>query len=540
MDTTDWRAGDYRLSEPGRAGRLDAQIRHGVARVLIPRTLRIRMLGLVAVAVTAVVGATEYIESRAFARATANELARTAESTALALADDLEVRRTALDPTEVSARIREFIEAFPAVRAISIVSVENGRPRVVASTAAEVPPLILEAGRRAATSQATVWVDAGLLRTVATPFGAAPGSVDGAVVVSISLAAVEQARRQAWVQAWWIAPLSILGLVLLVDWLSNRFVHRPLAGIRAAMARAAQGDFGARAPVVRADELGQVAQGLNEMLARIENFNSELRARVDEATRALQQRNTELSETYQRILTLREALARAEQMAAVGHMAASVAHQVGTPLNLVSGYIQMMREEEVANERLSRRLAIVAEQIDRVVAELRTILDRARPPAHRQVVSFAEVISRVTELARLRLERQGVRLEVAVDPACPPVEADVAQLELVLLNIVTNSLDAMPTGGVLAVEVKPAAGGGIALEIRDTGPGIPPDLLPRVFDAWVTTKPAGRGTGLGLSVAREVIQGHGGSIAARNNPGGGAIITIELPAARAAQTAALG
>lgn len=511
-------------------GRLWMQIRHGVARMLIPRTLRARMRLLVAVAVAAVVGATKYIESRAFARVAANELARTAESTALTVADDLEVRRTLLDRTDLNSRIREFIEAFPAVRAISIVTLADGHPVVVASTAADPSLLAVEAGRRAATSRSTVWVDAGPVRTVATPFGTQPRAVDGAVVVSVSLAAVEQARRQAWVQGWWIVPASIVILTLLVDLLDARFVHGPLGAIRQAMARVAQGDLTARAHVVREDEFGEVARGLNEMLARLENFNAELHGRIAEVTKELEQRNVELTETYQRILALRDALARAEQMAAVGHMAANVAHQVGTPLNLVSGYIQMMREEEAGNERLARRLAVVAEQIDRVVAELRTILERARPPAPRQVVDVGELISRVAQVVQPRLDRQRVRLDVRVAPGCPPVEVSQTHIELTLLNIVTNSLDAMPDGGELAIAATPSDGG-VSLEIRDTGCGIPADLLPRIFDPWVTTKPSGRGTGLGLSVARDVIRAHGGTIVAQSRPGMGTTLTIELPAA---------
>jgi two-component system NtrC family sensor kinase len=356
--------------------------------------------------------------------------------------------------------------------------------------------------------------------------------MDGAVVVSVSVAVVEQIRRRSWTIALWLVPCSILVLTLLIDLLGDRFVHRPLAGIREAIQHAADGDLAARAPLVRDDELGRVSRGLNDMLDRLQNFSAELQQRVDEATRELQQRNTELVDTYQRVLTLREALARAEQMAAVGQTAASVAHQVGTPLNLVSGYVQMMREEEGCNERLSRRLAIVADQIERVTAELRTILDRTRLPAARQPMSLAQLVGRVAEVVRPRLERQEVKLQTRIDPACPLVEVDVVQLELALLNLVTNSLDALTGGGTIAIEASPSSGG-VVLRIRDTGPGIPPDLLPRVFDPWVTTKVPGRGTGLGLSIAKDVIHAHGGGIAAQSDPGAGATIVIDLPAAQA-------
>jgi signal transduction histidine kinase len=110
---------------------------------------------------------------------------------------------------------------------------------------------------------------------------------------------------------------------------------------------------------------------------------------------------------------------------------------------------------------------------------------------------------------------------------------------MALLNLVTNALDAMPHGGSLAISASPTAAG-IRLEVADTGPGIPPQVLDRLFEAWVTTKPIGQGTGLGLAIVREVVRAHGGSIAAHNRAGGatGAVFVIDLPAADRARASA--
>jgi hypothetical protein len=164
MESTDWIERGYRdRARPGSVGRI-RQIRHTVAMMFVPSTLRGRLLLLVAVVIATVIGGTEYLESRAFERAATQELLQSAQSTALVVADDLEVRRTALDPAALADRLREFGEAVPAVRAISILTLVEGQPKVLASTASDVSPEAMEAGRRAVESRATTWVGSGVIR----------------------------------------------------------------------------------------------------------------------------------------------------------------------------------------------------------------------------------------------------------------------------------------------------------------------------------------------------------------------------------------
>jgi signal transduction histidine kinase len=240
-------------------------------------------------------------------------------------------------------------------------------------------------------------------------------------------------------------------------------------------------------------------------------------------------RNEELVESYHRVFALREALARAEQLAAVGQTAASVAHQVGTPLNLISGYVQMTQEDAAVDPRTARRLGIVQEQIAKVASVVRTMLDHARRPDTRWPTALGPLISRVGDVARPKLDRSRIALTLDLAPDLPSIDANAEELELALLNLVNNSLDAMPDGGSLTIRVA-HADGRVRIEITDTGTGIAPELLPRVFEPWVTTKPAGRGTGLGLSITRDVVARHGGTIDAVSEPGR-TTLTIDLPAA---------
>jgi signal transduction histidine kinase len=235
----------------------------------------------------------------------------------------------------------------------------------------------------------------------------------------------------------------------------------------------------------------------------------------------------ELVSSRQRVLALRQALARAEQLAAVGHMAANLAHEVGTPLNLVSGYVQMLLEEADREPRTAERLRIVRDQIARITDILRSVLDRARRPAESKPTDVAAAWTRVFEVAQPTLDAAHITLEATWPPEVPLVLAEPRELDLVLQNLVVNSVDAMPEGGHLTLKVA-EDDTEVRLDLTDTGTGIDPELLSRVFEPWVTTKPPGAGTGLGLSICREIVSRHGGRLTASSQPGEGATFTLAL------------
>ncbi len=285
----------------------------------------------------------------------------------------------------------------------------------------------------------------------------------------------------------------------------------------------------------RRDELGRIAAGLNAMLDRLERFSQSLHDRIEEATRDLSMRNAQLAASQSELLTLRESLARAERVAALGQVAANVAHQAGTPLNLVSGYVQMILDDPRTDDRIRAKLRTVDQQIQQVTRVLRTMLDHARPPSEAQVVNLAEIITRVREVAQPRLARHNIRLHASVAEGLPPIRVDATQLEMALFNLVTNALDAMPGGGTLSIAAT-ARPDGLRLEVADTGPGIPATIMDRLFDPWVTSKPVGRGSGLGLAIVRDVVRARGGSISASNQPVG-ALFVIDLPYANSDRSA---
>ncbi len=516
--------------------RVDGQVqdRHAVARLSRALSLRTRLSLLVAFIVAVVVGTAAFMELRLFTDTMESELMAAARITGRAVADDFELRgHVDGDPAEEDV-LHQFLELNPAVRAITVMDVDQHGSRLLVSTSSVERRMALEVGRRAIASGDEQDDRQGPMRFVSVPFTGPDGPMG--VVVTVSMAAVERVARKGRLLAVSVMLPAIVIVIVLLDWLARRLVHRRIGGIRNTMQRVKAGDLGARAEVERPDEIGAVVTGLNSMLSEMESLSDSLQTRVRDATAELRTRNAQVEEMYRRVFDLREALAKAEQLASVGQAAANVAHQVGTPLNLVSGYVQILLADSALDDRTRRRLEMMQRQIEQVTSAVRGLLDRARRTVQKEQIEPAALIERALEIAQPRLARSRVTLSVSAAPGLPRIEADVVQLELALLNLVTNAIDAMGDGGSLSVRLTPA-GTGVRLEVADSGPGIPEPMLASIFEPWVTTKPFGRGTGLGLAIARSVIGAHGGTIAVANRPAGGAVFTVDLPGVTPAASA---
>jgi len=283
--------------------------------------------------------------------------------------------------------------------------------------------------------------------------------------------------------------------------------------------------------VARSDEMGEVATGLNQMLERLADFNLALEERIRAVTSALDRSHAERIDSYQRMLAMRDALGESERLAAVGQTAASVAHQVGTPLNLISGHVQLLLAQPDLPAETVRRLKVIQDQIARVTEAVRGLVEHVRRPGLNGQIDVGELLRSIGVLIRPRLVAAGVQMGGQIAEGLPAVRGDRSELEMALLNLVSNAVDAMPSGGDLRIGAS-AVDDGIRIVVEDSGSGIPPDLLPRIFEPWVTTKPPGRGTGLGLSITRDVIVRMGGTIGAAQASPHGTIITVTLPADR--------
>ncbi len=245
--------------------------------------------------------------------------------------------------------------------------------------------------------------------------------------------------------------------------------------------------------------------------------------------RQLQHIVARVEEVVGRLQRQQRELLRTEQLAAVGQLAAGVAHDVRNPLTGIKMLVEAALRTTNPTPLNGEDLRVIHEEIDRLEQTVQGFLDFARLPApRRQPLDLRDVVARARDLTRARAEQQRVQVEVSVPPAPVPADADAGQLTTVLVNLVLNALDAMQQGGKLSVEVSAGRNGEVELAVADSGPGIAPAFAERLFTPFATTKPTG--TGLGLSISRRIVEEHGGTVSADNRPEGGARFVVRLPA----------
>jgi signal transduction histidine kinase len=324
------------------------------------------------------------------------------------------------------------------------------------------------------------------------------------------------------------------------------FFRRPARDILNAMDSARGGNFASRARVRRPDELGEIAGRFNELmddlsardrerdalLTRISGFNDVLRAEVARATSDLRSANEALLQAQQR-------LGRSERLAAMGQVAASLAHEIGTPLNSISGHLQLLARRLPIDADAQRRTGIINQQLDSIVGSVRALLRRTH--ARRVSLRPTDLNALIAGLLRLvgpTLDAHKITLTTTLDTNLPEVFADPDGLHQVLLNLINNSVDAMPDGGRLTIvtRVVPTDNGRAAeLIVEDTGTGFAPEIIDHLFDPMWTTKATG--SGFGLAIARDIMNDHGGTIEASTGASGGARFRLQIRLADAATAA---
>jgi signal transduction histidine kinase len=236
----------------------------------------------------------------------------------------------------------------------------------------------------------------------------------------------------------------------------------------------------------------------------------------------------------------REAL-RAEQLAAVGQLAAGMAHELRNPLTAIKMLVQTAAEGNPAILLRGRGLAVLEEEITRLERLTQGFLDYARPPLpEKRTFEVRSLLEETVGLVAGRAARQDVCVECDLPAGPVPLHADRGQIRQVVLNLLLNALDALPAGGTVRLQLAAPrphpsggrAGGWLRLRVSDTGGGLPADLGRQLFEPFVSTKETG--LGLGLSICRRIVEAHGGAITAADGRHGGAVFTVRLPRAAGA------
>jgi signal transduction histidine kinase len=326
--------------------------------------------------------------------------------------------------------------------------------------------------------------------------------------------------RDAFLKATLFIGFITVVAGVVAAWLVSARIARPLRQATIAAEQVASGHAD-RVDVAGADEVGRFATAFNVMAEEVKKSRHDLEARVEKRTQLLK-------ETLKQLRDAQGELVRKEKLATLGQLSSSVGHELRNPLGVMSNsvyYLKMVLRDQPPN--IGEYLDILKHQINLSEKIVSDLLDfaRVKPP---QTETLA-----VADLVAAQLERvgrpQGIEIVSAVPGDLPPVKIDRVQIGQVLFNLLTNAVQAMDGGGTLRVSAEPLPGGTVRLTVTDTGTGITPEQLERIFDPLFTTK--ARGIGLGLSVARSLARANQGDIEVASEPGKGSTFAVLLPAA---------
>lgn len=309
----------------------------------------------------------------------------------------------------------------------------------------------------------------------------------------------------AWRKYLIFSIVSALVPNLLLVLLIVRSISRPLQRITVAAVRVTEGNYGTEVDLRRSnDELGLLAESFNEM-------------------------SRKMAFDIERLQSLNERLARAERLAAMGTLAAGVAHEVNNPLASISSLVQMIRESDSIDDETRERLDLISTQIARISRVTRDLTEFARQrPAVRRPTDLNQVVETGLRLAGFDAGFRKLEIHFEPDHTIGTILADSDQLQQVFLNLFLNARDAMPQGGRISICIF-REDEFACVRIADSGLGIDETELRQIFDPFFTTKPPGRGTGLGLSVCYGIVSAHGGRIDVESKKSAGSVFTVRLP-----------
>ena len=354
----------------------------------------------------------------------------------------------------------------------------------------------------------------------------------GVLDVNLSLAKTDvqladsSARMLAYTTG---AMLLVAALSWLFVW---RVVGKPIKALKNGTEHLSLGELGYQIEERSHDEVGELAHSFNGMSLQLRAANEEIVTWAKTLEERVEQKTSELKRAHDHVLHV-------EKMASIGKMAAVVAHEVNNPLSGILTYAKLLRKwvasgqaEHEKREDAIQCLELIAAESRRCGDLVKNLLTLSRTaPMNVQPTDLRTVLDRCLLLVRHQLELGGIQLQVNLAENLPRVPCDPAQMEQVFLALIMNAIDAMPKGGNLWIEARLSPDETeINIQVRDDGAGIAPDILPQIFEPFLTTKESGRGVGLGLAISRGIVERHNGRIDVESELGRGTNFTVTLPA----------
>lgn len=323
-----------------------------------------------------------------------------------------------------------------------------------------------------------------------------------------------------------------LVLIAVLSWFFVwRVVGRPVQALERGTERLKAGDLGYQIEAESEDEIGDLARSFNDMSSQLKVEHTENLAWTHTLEQRVERKTRELRRAHEHAL-------HTEKMASIGKMAAVLAHEINNPLSGILTYAKLLRKYVDHADNGKDRRQEIRDSLDLIASESRRCGDLVKnlltfsrtTPMNLQPTNLNPVIEQALRLVQHQLELAGIHVEMRLETDLPLIDCDGAQIEQVLLALLMNAIDAMPQGGNLWISsASDAQANELRIVVRDDGAGIPPEILPRIFEPFLTTKETGRGVGLGLAISQSILERHNGIMSVESEVGKGTTFTVTLP-----------
>jgi two-component system NtrC family sensor kinase len=352
----------------------------------------------------------------------------------------------------------------------------------------------------------------------------------GALDLRLSLAEADADVRIASGQFVVYSAVAIVLTLATIAILVWRLVHEPVRRLRRGTNALARGELGVQIPVRTHDELGELASSFNDMSSQLRGAREEANALARDLEERVLRKTAELRRAHEQMI-------QAEKLTSLGKLAAVVAHEINNPLSGILTYAKLLRKWIERGDRLEDHAVDMRDSLQLIENEsrrcgdiVRNLLTFARVhPLNITEFDVNRIVTQTIKLVEHKLDLGNIVPNVVLGSDLPKLRGDAGQIEQLLLALVMNAIEAMPREGNLQIVTSSPDADSVVIVVEDDGMGIPPDMLPRLFEPFSTTKEEGKGVGLGLAISKAIVDRHGGRIEVRSEQGRGTAFTITLP-----------
>lgn len=347
--------------------------------------------------------------------------------------------------------------------------------------------------------------------------------VIGAVEIVSSLDAAIKTIEETTAYLLWVITIAAFITLISFYLMMNTWVYKPLTNLLLAIQKAESGDLSSRVEIRAPDEIGLLSLSFNDMVLNLNTLSNEKEAHKEHLAK-------EITRVTKELWTLTRQFTDLEKLATAGQMAAQFAHEVGTPLHVIKGHINILKTKFSTDEKVNKKLQIIIEQIERIETIVRNMLDRTRKnEIKKEYLQVNFLIEKFYETVLPSLEEKNIKPEISLSENLPKLYINKERFQQALLNLFNNALDATDTGKIKISTIYEQNQNEVIVQIEDTGSGISPEIAKKIFDPLYTTKEKGKGSGLGLVIAQQVAREHEGWIDFESQIGKGTKFNLHLP-----------